>query len=219
MFFFFSSRRRHTRWTGDWSSDVCSSDLAEAGEAVTWLEGQCISFGQSIPFLPLLDQLRENFGIEEFDGEPEIIAKVEHGMRRMGQVDAYIPYVRYLLSVDPGDPVVAALDAPARRKGVLEAMRAMALRGASLRPIVFVFEDLHWIDASTEEYLNALMGSVAGAPIMLVLTYRVGYAPPFGNRSFYTTLTLHTLSAAESLAMAGQVLGTDQFPDELRAAL
>src|SRR5690348_18492137 len=30
--FFFSSRRRHTRWTGDWSSDVCSSDLAQAGE-------------------------------------------------------------------------------------------------------------------------------------------------------------------------------------------
>src|SRR5713226_10091963 len=28
VFFFFSSRRRHTRWTGDWSSDVCSSDLA-----------------------------------------------------------------------------------------------------------------------------------------------------------------------------------------------
>src|SRR6266487_3802420 len=27
LFFFFSSRRRHTRWTGDWSSDVCSSDL------------------------------------------------------------------------------------------------------------------------------------------------------------------------------------------------
>src|SRR6266487_6031148 len=30
--FFFSSRRRHTRWTGDWSSDVCSSDLGPAGE-------------------------------------------------------------------------------------------------------------------------------------------------------------------------------------------
>jgi len=193
--------------------------LAEAGEAVTWLEGQCISFGQSIPYLPLLDQLRENFGIEEFDGEPEIIAKIEHGMRRMGQLDPYIPYVRYLLSVDPGDPAVVAMDAPARRKGVLEAMRALALRGASRRPIVFVFEDLHWIDASTEEYLNALMGSVAGAPIMIVLTYRVGYTPPFGNRSFYTTLTLHTLSEAEALGMAGLVLGTDQIPAELKAAL
>src|SRR6266487_6941115 len=30
LFFFFSSRRRHTRWTGDWSSDVCSSDLKAA---------------------------------------------------------------------------------------------------------------------------------------------------------------------------------------------
>src|SRR6266542_3054420 len=60
--------------------------LAEAGEAVTWLEGQCISFGQSIPFLPLLDQLRENFSIDEFDGEPEIIAKAEHGKFGRGQV-------------------------------------------------------------------------------------------------------------------------------------
>jgi class 3 adenylate cyclase/tetratricopeptide (TPR) repeat protein len=193
--------------------------LAEAGESVTWLEGQCISFGQSIPFLPLLDQLRENFSIEEFDGEPEIIAKVEHGMRRMGQLDAYIAYVRYLLSVDPGDPAVAGMDAPARRKGVLDAMRAMALRGGAIRPIVFVFEDLHWIDASTEEYLNSLMGSVAGAPIMVVMTYRVGYNPPFGSRSFYTTLTLHTLSAAEALDMAGRVLGADQLPAELKAAL
>jgi tetratricopeptide (TPR) repeat protein len=193
--------------------------MAEAGEAVTWLEGQCISFGQSIPFLPLLDQLRENFSIEEFDGEPEIIAKVEHGMRRLGQLEPYIPYVRYLLSVDPGDPAVAGMDAPARRKGVLDAMRALALRGASIRPIVFVFEDLHWIDASTEEYLNALMGSVAGAPIMIILTYRVGYNPPFGSRSFYTTLALHTLSEAEALDMARLVLGTDQFPVELKAAL
>src|SRR5690348_17562145 len=36
MFFFFSSRRRHTRWTGDWSSDVCSSDLLSSGGA-TWI--------------------------------------------------------------------------------------------------------------------------------------------------------------------------------------
>ena len=193
--------------------------LAEAGEPVTWLEGQCISFGQSIPFLPLIDQLRENFGIEEFDGEPEIIAKVEHAMRRMGQVDAYIPYMRYLLSVDSGDPAIAAMDPAARRKRILEAMRGLALRGAAVRPIVFLFEDLHWIDASTEEHLNALMGSVAGAPIMVVLTYRLGYSPAFGSRSFYTTLTLHTLSEAEALAMAGRVLGTDQFPVELKAAL
>jgi class 3 adenylate cyclase/ABC-type Fe3+ transport system substrate-binding protein len=41
-----------------------------AEEPVTWLEGQCLSFGQAIPFLPVVDQLRANFGIEEADGEP-----------------------------------------------------------------------------------------------------------------------------------------------------
>src|SRR5437899_2228850 len=95
--------------------------LAERGEDATWLEGQCISFGQSIPFLPLIEQLRRNVGIEEFDGEPEIIAKVEHGMRRMGELEACIPYLRFLLAVDPGDPAVAAMDALSRRKKIFEA--------------------------------------------------------------------------------------------------
>ncbi|HXH81365.1 MAG TPA: AAA family ATPase, partial [Candidatus Tectomicrobia bacterium] len=193
--------------------------LAEAGESVTWLEGQCVSFGQSIPFLPVVDQLRRNFRIEELDGEPEIIAKVEHGMRRMGALEPHIPYVRYLLSVDPGDPDVAAMDALARRRRVLEAVRAMSLRGAQLRPIVFVFEDLHWVDASSEEYLGVLMDSVPSARIMVIATYRVGYSPPFGSRSFAATLTLRSLSEAETLAMAGRVLGAEHFPAELRAAL
>src|SRR5690348_18318543 len=42
MCFFFSSRRRHTRWTGDWSSDVCSSDLTEGYQAVLTLDGYAL---------------------------------------------------------------------------------------------------------------------------------------------------------------------------------
>src|SRR5215472_13316018 len=73
--------------------------LAAANEEVTWLEGRCVSFGASIPLLPTIDQLRENFRIDENDGEPEIIAKVEHGIRRLGGLESEIPYVRYLLAV------------------------------------------------------------------------------------------------------------------------
>jgi class 3 adenylate cyclase/tetratricopeptide (TPR) repeat protein len=197
----------------------CRRALAQAGEAVTWLEGRCIAFGQAIPFLPLIDQLRENFGIEELDGEPEIIAKVEHGMRRMGELEVHIPYIRYLLAVDPGAPEVAAMDAAARRKKLFDAALALPSRGARLRPLVLVMEDLHWIDSSTEEYLSVLMDSVAAVPLMLIVTYRVGYTAPFGSRSFHTTLTLRSLSEPDSLAMAGQVLGNEQFPEELKAAL
>src|SRR4030095_14274500 len=94
------------------------------GEALTWLEGHCISFGQASLFLPLIELLRENFHIDELDGEPEIIAKVEQGMRRMGDLETYIPTIRYLLSVDSGDAAFAALDGPARRRHLFAALRA-----------------------------------------------------------------------------------------------
>ena len=197
----------------------CRRALTAAGDAVTWLEGRCISFGESIPFLPIIDQLREHFGIQELDGEPEIIAKIEHGMGRMGEVEAHIPAMRYLLSVDPGDPAFAAMEAIARRRKIFEAVRAFTLRGARLRPLVLVVEDLHWIDTSSEELLNALMDVVAAVPLLLILTYRVEYTPPFGSRSFYTTLTLHSLSETETAVMASRVLGTAQFPQELHTTL
>jgi class 3 adenylate cyclase/tetratricopeptide (TPR) repeat protein len=193
--------------------------LAQASEVVTWLEGHCISFGQASPFLPLIEQLRENFQIDEVDGEPEIIAKVEQGMRRMGELEASIPAIRYLLSVDPGDPAFAALDGAARRRHLFAALRALSLRGARLRPLVLVVEDLHWIDTSSEEFLTFLLDAVAGVPLLLLVTYRIGYTPPFGSRSFSTTLTLHSFSETETLTMAGQVLGTAQFPVELQTAL
>src|SRR5690348_18456162 len=63
VFFFFSSRRRHTRWTGDWSSDVCSSDLIEKNaEELVEAEGRNtgkpnhVTMAEEIP--PMVDQIR-----------------------------------------------------------------------------------------------------------------------------------------------------------------
>src|SRR5499426_1762537 len=106
-----------------------------------------------------------------------------------------------------------------RRRYLFAALRALSLRGAQRRPLVLVIEDLHWIDTSSEEFLNAMLDAVAGVPLLLLVTYRIGYTPPFGSRSFYTTLTLHSFSEAETLAMAGHVLGTVRFPVELQTAL
>jgi tetratricopeptide (TPR) repeat protein len=135
-------------------------------------------------------------------------------MRRMGGLEAHIPFVRYLLSVDPGDPAITAMDPLVRRRQVFDALRAVTLQSARLRPTVLVFEDLHWIDRSTEEYLESFVDSVVGLPLMFILTYRVGYTLPFGSRSFFTTLNLHSLSEAEILTMASRVLGAEQFPSE-----
>src|SRR5215468_2224529 len=151
--------------------------LAQAGEAVTWLEGHCISFGQASPFLPLIELLRDNFQIDEVDGEPEIIAKVEQGMRRLGELEAYIPAIRYLLSVDPGDPAFASMEGMARRRHLFAALRALSGRGAQRRPLVLVIEDLHWIDTSSENSLFFLLAAAAGVPLSPRVTSRIAYTP------------------------------------------
>ena len=111
------------------------------------------------------------------------------------------------------------MEAAARRARIFDALRALALRAAQRRPTVLVFEDLHWIDSSTEEYLATMMDAVAGAPLLLIATYRVGYAPRLGSRSYCTTVTLRSLSETDTQAMASQMLGMAQCPAELTAAL
>ena len=107
----------------------------------------------------------------------------------------------------------------ARRRHLFAALRALSLRGAQRRPLVLVVEDLHWIDTSSAECLAFLLDAVAGVPLLLLVTYRIGYTLSFGSRSFYTTLTLHSFPEAETLATAGHVLGTAQCPPELQTAL
>lgn len=192
--------------------------LAQTGEEATWLEGRCVSLGQAIPLLPVIDQIRALCDIDETDGADGIVAKLDTALDRLGELDTYAPYLRYLLSVDPGDGAVVDMDAALRRARTFEAVQALALRAVQQRPLVLVFEDLHWVDSSTEEYLAALVDAVASVPILLICTHRLGYAPPFGSRSYCTTLTLRSLSEADSLALAGQVLGA-ALPREVATAL
>ena len=81
---------------------------------VTWLEGQCVSFGQTIPFLPIVDQLRR----ELRDRGVRRRARDHRQGRAWHAADGassrpHIPFIRSLLAVDPGDPSVAAMDAQA----------------------------------------------------------------------------------------------------------
>jgi predicted ATPase/class 3 adenylate cyclase len=189
-----------------------------AGERATWLEGPCISFGQSIPFLPIIELLKRNSGVEGADPESAIIAKVDRGLGFLGEDAPRIaPYLKYLLSVDPGDPAVAAMDPGERRSRIFEALRQITLQGSRVRPIVMVIEDLHWIDQASEEFLKFLADSLAAAAVVLILTYRPGYSQPFGDRTYYSRIALHPLSEDESSRVARALLETSDLPEEVRA--
>jgi tetratricopeptide (TPR) repeat protein len=106
-----------------------------------------------------------------------------------------------------------------RRGETFEALRRLLAGAAVRRPQVYVIEDLHWIDSTSEQFLASLVDSVPALPILLVFTYRPGYAGPFADRSYVTRIVPAVLSADESARMAAAVLAADRLPDELRGLL
>ena len=91
-------------------------------------------------------------------------------------------------------------------------LRQLILQGARRRPILFVVEDLHWIDSTSEECFTTLMDSAAGVPAMCIVTYRPGYRAPWMDRSYVTQVALPPLSREESLSVIRSVA-----PDRGRA--
>jgi class 3 adenylate cyclase/tetratricopeptide (TPR) repeat protein len=190
------------------------------GESAAWQEGHCLSFGRAMAFHPLVDLIRRRFGVEESDDEVAIATKIERGLSEIADdLDSVSPYLRALLSVDPGDAEVRGMSPAQRRGETLEAMRRLLVRAAEQRPQVLVIEDLHWIDEASERFLVSLIDSVPPLRVLLVFTYRPGYANPFGERSYFTRIVPGTLSADDSARMAAAVLDTNALPDELRRVI
>jgi predicted ATPase len=107
---------------------------------------------------------------------------------------------------------------PQERRGELfYALRRLLLQAAEIRPQVVVYEDVHWTDRATEEYLRHVADSLPASRVLLILTYRTGHAHPFGERSYQTRIVPGALSARDSAAMARAILVADHVPDELQA--
>jgi two-component system, NtrC family, response regulator AtoC len=186
------------------------------GDAAAWVEGQAVPFGRGMPFHPIVHVLRQACGIEEGDDAATIAAKLGERVRRLDErLVPRIPFLRSMLGIDPGDPVVTTMDPKLRRVEIVHATQQMLARAAEAHPHVMVLEDAHWMDAATEEWTARLAESIAPQRVLLIVTYRPGYRPPFGDHTFHTRLALTTLSTDDSVRMARELLGA--VPDDLEA--
>ena len=189
---------------------------AAEAQGARWVEGHCVTLGGATPYRPIVDALKRAFGIREGEDEARTVQRVEEQAAAWGpQTRATVPYLRYLLSVDPGDPSVTSMDPLARRAGAFDALRALLLEGSRRRPLVLAIEDLHWMDEPSGEALAALVDAVPRLPVLLVLTHRLGYAHPLGDRPSTTRLALQELPSEESAALAGAVLEVAALPAPL----
>ncbi len=190
------------------------------GDEVSWLEGQCLSFGKNIAYRPIIDLLQDIFSVEESDSEARVIERVDQATAGWDEkAQGTAPYLKALLSVDPGDPAILEMDPRQRRAGILDGLRAVLLRFCQEKPLVVVVEDLHWIDEGSEEALRALVDVVASANVLLILTYRPGYKHRLGERSYFDRLVLGELPPEHSAALAQGVLHQAELPQEITSLI
>jgi DNA-binding NtrC family response regulator/tetratricopeptide (TPR) repeat protein len=190
------------------------------GPEIVWVEGRALPHGRTIPFHPLVDMVRRVCRIDDGDAEATVVAKIERRVRGLGEdLLPTLPFLRALLGVASGDPAVDSMDPKLRRVEIFHATQRALARGADIRPHVVVVEDVHWMDAATSEWLTRLAESLSAKPVLLVLTYRPGYTPPFGDHTFHTRLALTTLSTADSVRMARTLLGGAELPTDLETLI
>jgi len=170
-------------------------------DEATYLEGRCIHFGFSMAYLPLLDALRSYFGIKEGDKE----SLIRNTMKEKVEPSLLAP-LEDLFSLPVADEQYVKLEPKEKRERIFEALRDLFIRESQNHPIILVIEDLHWIDKTTEEFLDYLMGSITTAKILLILLHRPEYTHPWGSRSYFNRIGLTQLTMQSSAELVRAIL-------------
>jgi class 3 adenylate cyclase/tetratricopeptide (TPR) repeat protein len=177
-----------------------------AGSQAAVLEGRCLSYGAAIPYLPLCELVRNACGIAADDAPDLVGTKIEQEIKALELDVSLAHYLRHAFGVMAGDAALAGLDPQAIRSHTFEALRRLLVAEVRQRPLLLLIEDLHWIDRTSEDFLAEFAGELPSVPIMLLVTYRPGYSPPWTSKSFTSQLALRPLSATASEMIVTSIL-------------
>jgi DNA-binding NtrC family response regulator/tetratricopeptide (TPR) repeat protein len=187
---------------------------------VTYVEGRCFAYGEAMPYLPVVEILRQYAGIAELDAPEAVADKVHRSLQAVGMdPEAAAPYLLRLLGLERGTDALAGLAAEAVRAGTIQTLCQLFLGASRRQPLVLAVENLHWIDPGSAQCLASLVDRLLGKPILLLCTYRPGAQPPWLQKSYATQLTIKPLSPRHSLYVVQSVLQTEQLPETVAQAI
>ena len=143
---------------------------------VTWLEGRCVSYGESIPYWPFRDLVRRWLGLSADDPEVRTRVALRRGVERVfGAPADEAPYLGAMLdlTLEP-DPAarMAELSPEALRYRTFEVVRTLLERLAADGPVVVALEDLHWADPTSIQLVERLLSLSEEAAVLLLVAQR-----------------------------------------------
>ena len=103
-----------------------------------------------------------------------------------------------------------------RRQKTLEALTAQLEALSRSNPVLMIFEDVHWIDPTSLEALGRTVDRLRTLGVLLIVTYRPEFEPPWIGRPYVIALTLNRLGDREIAAMIDGVTGNKPLPESIR---
>jgi class 3 adenylate cyclase/tetratricopeptide (TPR) repeat protein len=172
-------------------------------------EAHCPTIGKNVPFLPLLELLRDLFGIAENDSPHEARRKIAGELMLSSGRDfqEVVPLVFDLLGVrDPHRPV-PSMDPEARKRKLLTFVRHLVQARSAREPILIFLDDVHWIDSGSDEFLAQVVEAAGGTRTLVLVNFRPGYHAEWTTKSYYRQLPLGPLGPEASRELLEDLIG------------
>jgi DNA-binding SARP family transcriptional activator/tetratricopeptide (TPR) repeat protein len=166
-----------------------------SGESHQWLNFQCSPFHANSPLYPLSRHIELIAGLSAGDTPEQKLGKLESTLAEMeSRSQDAVLYLAALLSIPVDDRYGPVRLNPAQlRRRILATLLTHVENLALRNPVVMMFEDAHWADASTLEFLSLLVERIRQLPVLVLVTYRPGLDVPWSSLDHVGTLSLKRL--------------------------
>ena len=199
------------------------AEVAEqcASDGAVRIRFSCSSYLMSSPLAPVIRQISRAAEFSDEDDDGAKLSKLER-MAAFSGLDASeaVPLLATLLSIgyDAVYPPLV-LSSQRQRQRLFDVLVHLVTATAERRPVLFVVEDLHWIDPSSEELLSMTIAAVARMPVLAILTSRPEVPEQWRQRPNVSEMRLATLDRADSLQMIESLCRGHVMPRGATAAI
>src|SRR5262249_18353840 len=154
----------------------------------------CSPHHQDSALLPFIAQLERAAGFEREDTPLTKLEKLQTLVVANASAEGDVQLLAEMLSV-PLDGRYRALDLTPQRKKekTFDALLRQLAASARRQPVLMIFEDLHWADPSSRELLDLAVDQIAGKFVLLVVTFRPEFQPPWVGQPHVTAMSLRRL--------------------------
>ncbi|WP_338696736.1 AAA family ATPase [Bradyrhizobium sp. 26S5] len=177
----------------------------------------CSPHHQNSALFPTISQLERAAGFRRDDTDQQRLDKLEALLAEANvDLSEAVPLIADLLSVPIGNRYPPLSLTPQKRKeNTLRALLAQLEGLAARRPVLMMFEDVHWIDPTSLDLLDLIVDRVATLRALLVITFRPEFAPVWMGRSHVTQINLGRLPRRQRAEMVMRVTGGKALPQEI----